>query len=39
MMVGDMIIGISQKETPLVISALVMAFIATAMLIVVNKKR
>jgi hypothetical protein len=39
MFVGDLFIGISQKETPLIISALVMCAISSAMLFVLNKKK
>lgn len=39
MFVGDCFIGIAQKETALVISALVMCVISAALLFVLNKKR
>ncbi len=39
MFVGDLFMGISQKENSLIISALVMVFISSAMIFVINKKR
>ncbi|MCW3073989.1 MAG: hypothetical protein JWP69_1058 [Flaviaesturariibacter sp.] len=39
MFVGDLLIGISQKENSLIISALVMCAIASALLIAINKRR
>ena len=39
MFVGDLFIGISQKESPLIIGALVMCAISSAMLFVINKKK
>src|SRR5215213_6650980 len=39
MFVGDFFIGISQKENSLIISALVMCLISSAMLFAINKKR
>jgi hypothetical protein len=39
MFIGDFLIGISQKENSLVITALVMCAIAAAMLWVISKKR
>jgi hypothetical protein len=38
MMVGDMVIGISQGETSLIISALVMALIAAGLLLVLKRR-
>ncbi|MGC4021867.1 MAG: hypothetical protein QM734_07920 [Cyclobacteriaceae bacterium] len=38
MFIGDLVIGIVQKENGLVISALVMCAISSAMLFVINKK-
>ncbi|GHN02467.1 hypothetical protein WSM22_39560 [Cytophagales bacterium WSM2-2] len=39
MFVGDFFIGISQKENSLIISAIVMCIISSAMLFVINKRR
>ncbi|HVD97730.1 MAG TPA: hypothetical protein VNB90_05955 [Cytophagaceae bacterium] len=39
MFVGDLFIGISQKESSLIIAALVMCVISLAMIMAVNKKR
>jgi hypothetical protein len=39
MMVGDLLIGISQKENSLIIAALVMCVIASALIFAINKKR
>lgn len=39
MFVGDLFIGISQKENGLIISALVMGAISSAMLFVINKRK
>ncbi len=39
MFIGDFFIGISQKENALVISALVMCVISSALLFVINKRR
>ena len=39
MMVGDLFIGISQKENPLIIGALVMCIIASALLFAINKRK
>ncbi len=39
MFVGDFFIGISQKETPLIISAIVMCMISSAMIFVLNKRK
>jgi uncharacterized membrane protein len=39
MFVGDFFIGISQKENSLIISALVMCIISSAMIYAVNKRR
>ncbi|MES2836817.1 MAG: hypothetical protein V4667_04800 [Bacteroidota bacterium] len=39
MFVGDLFIGISQKENSLIVSALVMCTISSAMLYVLNKKK
>ncbi|MBK7559383.1 MAG: hypothetical protein IPI54_14515 [Chitinophagaceae bacterium] len=38
MMVGDLFIGISQKENPLIIGALVMLIISSAMIFIINKR-
>ena len=38
MFVGDFLIGISQKENSLVISAVVMCIISSAMIFVINRK-
>lgn len=39
MFLGDLAVGVSQRENPLVISAVVMCAISTAMLFVLNKKK
>ncbi|HEY3386829.1 MAG TPA: hypothetical protein VGK46_09985 [Saprospiraceae bacterium] len=39
MFIGDLFIGISQKETSLIISAVVMCLISSAMLFVIQKRR
>ncbi len=39
MFIGDFLIGISQKENSLIISALVMCIISSAMIFVINKRR
>ena len=39
MFVGDFLIGISQKENPLIISAIVMCIISSAMLFAINKRK
>lgn len=39
MFVGDLIIGILQKENSLIISAIVMCVISSAMLFVINKRK
>lgn len=39
MFVGDLLIGISQKENSLIIAALVMCAISSALLFVINKKK
>ena len=39
MFVGDFFIGISQKENPLIISALVMCIISSALLFAINKSK
>lgn len=39
MFIGDLIIGILQKENSLIISALVMCIISSAMLFVINKRK
>jgi hypothetical protein len=39
MFVGDFFIGISQKENPLIISAVVMCIVSTAMIWALNKKK
>ena len=39
MFVGDLFIGISQKESALIISALVMCIISSAMIFVINKRK
>jgi hypothetical protein len=39
MFVGDFIIGVSQKETSLVVAALVMCIISSALLFVLNKRK
>jgi len=38
MMVGDLFIGISQKDNSLIIGALVMSIISSALLFVINKR-
>ena len=38
MFVGDFFIGISQKENSLIISAIVMCVISSALIVVINKK-
>jgi hypothetical protein len=39
MFVGDFLIGISQKENPLIISAVVMCIISSALIYAINKRR
>lgn len=39
MFIGDLIIGILQKENSLIISAIVMCVISSAMLFVINKRK
>ncbi len=39
MFIGDFFIGISQKETSLIITALVMCIISSALIFVLNKKK
>ncbi len=39
MFVGDLLIGISQKENALIISAIVMCIISSAMLFALNKRK
>ncbi len=39
MMVGDLLIGISQKENLLIIASLVMCIISSAMIIAINKRK
>ncbi len=39
MFVGDFLIGISQKENSLIMSAIVMCIISAAMLFVINRRR
>ena len=39
MFVGDFFIGISQKENSLIISALVMCIVSSAMIFAINKRR
>ena len=39
MFVGDFFVGISQKENPLIISAVVMCVISSAMLFALNRKK
>ncbi len=39
MFVGDLLIGISQKENSLIISAIVMCLIAAGMLLAINKRK
>jgi hypothetical protein len=39
MFAGDLLIGISQKENSLIISAIIMCIIASALLFVINKKK
>jgi hypothetical protein len=39
MMIGDLVIGIMQKENGLIIGALVMAIISSAMLLAIHKRK
>ena len=39
MFVGDLLVGISQKENPLIVSAVGMCIISSAMIFAINKKR
>jgi len=39
MMVGDFFIGISQKEASLIIGALVMCIISSALIFAINKRK
>lgn len=39
MFVGDFFIGILQQEKPLIVSAMVMCLISSALIIVINKKK
>jgi hypothetical protein len=39
MFIGDLLIGISQKENSLIISAVVMCIISSAMIFAINKRR
>src|SRR6185436_13055836 len=39
MFVSDFFVGISQKETPLIMSAVVMCMISSAMLFAINRRR
>lgn len=39
MFLGDLVIGINQKENSLIISAIVMAVISSALIVVLNKKK
>jgi hypothetical protein len=39
MFVGDLLVGISQKENPLIISALVMCVVSSALIFAINKRR
>ena len=39
MMIGDLVIGIVEKQNPMIISALVMGLVSAAMIYVINKKR
>ena len=39
MIVGDLLIGISQKNFPLIIGALVMCIISAALIFVINKRK
>ena len=39
MMVGDLFIGISQKENSLIIGALVMSIISSALIFTINKRK
>lgn len=39
MFIGDLLIGISQKENPLIISAVVMCIISSAMLYMINRRK
>ncbi len=39
MFVGDLFIGVLQKENPLIISALVMCIVSSALIFAINKRR
>lgn len=39
MFVGDLVIGIAQKENPLIVSAVVMCLISSAMLFAINRRK
>lgn len=39
MFAGDLLIGISQKENPLIISALVMCVVSSALIFAINKRK
>jgi ABC-type transport system involved in cytochrome c biogenesis permease subunit len=39
MMIGDMLVGISQKENSLIMAAIVMAAISSVMIYAINKRR
>lgn len=39
MMFGDLLIGISQKESPLIIGALIMCILSSALIYALNKRR
>ena len=39
MFIGDLLIGISQKENPLIISAIVMSIISSGMLLALNRRK
>lgn len=39
MMLGDLLIGISQKENGLIMAAIIMAIVSSAMIFAINKKR
>lgn len=39
MFVGDLLIGISQKENPLIISAIIMCIISSGMLFALNRRK
>ena len=39
MFVGDLLIGISQKENPLIVSAIIMCVISSAMIYAINKRK